>query len=267
MKRFIAVLFLLFLTAPVVAHAQDGATWTPLVPGLSYGMAPIEGKPFIALAAVRGDTLSEPIDIGFYVLASPVCKALENPIDGPATGPVGDVGLVEIDGKNYALDGYCDGGNLTLTPSFWINRQALLDSVRSDPVMAVQFKPGPMLHYRTAGFPKVLNDLGVSLPARRVASVPAAAPAATARPTSDKPCSKPVAEYPVQAIRQGHQGVVYVTLTVDANEHPTDIRVYKSSGFPELDASAVQAMANVVCNVPPGTEMGTPVTFSLRGSM
>jgi len=82
--------------------------------------------------------------------------------------------------------------------------------------------------------------------------------------STSKPCSTPNAVYPVQAIRQGHQGVVYVTLTVGANEHPTDIHVYKSSGFPELDASAAQAVASIVCNLPAGTHMGTPVTFRLN---
>jgi protein TonB len=84
---------------------------------------------------------------------------------------------------------------------------------------------------------------------------------------SSGPCSKPNAAYPIQAIRQGHQGVVYVTLKVGTNGRPTDVRVLRSSGFPELDAAAMHAMEGAVCNATPGTTMGTPVTFSLQGSM
>lgn len=101
-------------------------------------------------------------------------------------------------------------------------------------------------------------------PSRMVAAE-TAAPIAQSPQQSSAPCSRPNAAYPIRAIRQGHQGVVYVTLTVGANERPTDIHVYKSSGFPELDASAMQAMANVVCNANPGAQIGMPVTFRLSG--
>jgi TonB family protein len=247
-------------------YSEAEYSWKVLDQGVSYAVKPLENKPFIALVATRGETLSEPVTLGFYVLESPVCKALANPIDGPVTGPVGSVGLVEIDGKNYALDGWCDGGNLTLVPSYWVNRQALLSSVMNDPVMSVRFKPGPVLNYNTAGFSKVLADLNVTLPPNQ----PARSAAATSQvfsPNTSLPCSTPIPEYPVQAIRQGHQGVAYVTLKVGADGHPNDVQVFKSSGFPELDAAAVQAMSSAVCNATPGTTMGTPVKFSLQGSM
>lgn len=150
--------------------ARTSHQWKTLLPGQVYALKPIEHKPNILLVATQGPSLSEPVSVGFYVFASPVCNALTNPVDGPATGPVGTIGLVEIDGKDYALDGECDGGNLTMVPSYWVTRKALLDSIRNDPVLAVRFKPGALLHYPTHGFSKVLSDLGVSLSAANAAN-------------------------------------------------------------------------------------------------
>jgi TonB family protein len=260
MKR-VMLLALFLLTACGVANAKDGAHWTALTPGMSYGVRPVESKPFIVLAAVRGDTLSEPLNIGFYVLSSPACKALANPVDGPATGSVGSVGLVEIDGLNYALDGWCDGGNLTMIPSFWINRQALLKAVRNDAVLDVWFKdnppPGFHLHYQTAGFSRVLKGLDVTLPQDQVANAPA-----LPSPASGK-CSAPPADYPIQAMRMNQQGVVDVGFSVTAGGHTSNLSVESSSGSPALDAAALAAVSRAICNVPAGTHASLPVTFGL----
>lgn len=262
MKRAWNVLALLLLTAFSTASAQDGANWTVLTPGTAYGVRPVESKPFIVLAAVRGETLSEPINIGFYVLSSPVCKALANPVDGPASGAVGSVGLVEIDGKDYALDGWCDGGNLTMTPSYWVTRQALLNSVRSDALMDVWFKdnppPGFHLHYRTSGFSKVLKNLGVQLPA-----VPVATSQALPLPSNGQ-CATPNAEYPMQAMRMNQQGVVIIGLTVTADRHASNLSIESSSGSTALDNSALAAVSQAVCNAPLGTHISLPVKFSLQ---
>ena len=149
-----------------IAHAQHAPTWMALEPGKTYALPPIQKKPLIFLVAVRGDTLSEPVQVGFYVLSSPICKALENPINGPATGDVGTVGTVYVAGKDFALEGYCDGGNLTLTPSFWATRKFLFDTIAESDAMSVQFKPGPYLSYQTKGFAHVLADLGLPGPGR-----------------------------------------------------------------------------------------------------
>lgn len=261
MKR--AMFLTLFLLSVCgVASAQDGAHWTVLTPGMSYGVRPIESKPFIVLAAVRGTTLSEPINIGFYVLSSPVCKALANPVDGPATGSVGSVGLVEIDGLNYALDGWCDGGNLTMIPSFWINRQALLKAVRNDAVLNVWFKDGPPpgfhLHYQTAGFSQVLKGLDVTLPKDQVASTPLPPTALAGE------CSIPSSSYPVQAMRMGEQGVVKVDFTVGAKGHPIDLSVEPSMVAPALNNAALSAVSRGICNVSQGTRMTKSFTFNLH---
>lgn len=264
MKRIAAVIGLLFVAISGTSYAGNGEHWTALIPGQTYGVKPVETKPFIVLAAARGATLSEPINIGFYVLSSPVCKALANPVDGPATGPVGSVGLVKIDDRDYALDGWCDGGNLTMTPSFWVNRQALLRAVRNDAVLDVWFKdnppPGFHLHYRTAGFSKVLKDMDVEIPERPVATAPS-----VPRPEAGH-CSRPVARYPIQALRLGQQGATAVAFDVSLDGHPTNLSVKSSSGFPDLDSAAVSAVASAVCNVPGGTQQELTVTFSLSST-
>lgn len=262
MRRSWIVLALLLLTACGTASAQTGANWTALTPGTAYGVRPVESKPFIVLAAVRGETLSEPINIGFYALSSPVCKALANPVDGPAIGAVGSVGLVEIDGKDYALDGWCDGGNLTMTPSYGATRQALLNSVRSDALLNVWFKdnppPGFHLHYRTSGFSKVLKDLGVQLPAVPVATVPA-----LPRPSKGQ-CITPNPAYPMQAMRMNQQGVATIGFDVTMDGHASNLSVESSSGSAALDSAAMNAVAHAVCAVPAGTHMAKAITFRLN---
>ena len=139
--------------------------WTVLTPGTAYAVRQVEPQPFVLLIATHGATLSEPLALGFYIPSSKICAALANPVNGPFTGDIGDgAGLVEIDGKDYALDGTCDGGNLLLLPNYWITRKELFESVKNDALLAVRFKPGPTLHYRTAGFSRVLKDLGVDAP-------------------------------------------------------------------------------------------------------
>jgi len=51
--------------------------------------------------------------------------------------------------------------------------------------------------------------------------------------------SRPPPEYPAEAMRQHHEGIVLLQLTIDTNGLPREITVAQSSGFPELDAAAV----------------------------
>lgn len=152
--------------APTVQiDVANAPRWTVLTAGTAYAVRQIESRPFILLIATRGATLSEPLALGFYIPSSKICAALANPVNGPFTGDIGDgAGLVQIDGKDYALDGTCDGGNLLLLPSYWVTRKALFDSVKNDSILAVRFKPGPTLHYRTDGFSSILKDLDVNAP-------------------------------------------------------------------------------------------------------
>lgn len=50
------------------------------------------------------------------------------------------------------------------------------------------------------------------------------------------------ARYPPQAIRNHHQGTVNVLVTVDADGNAVSARISRSSGYPELDNAAVQAV-------------------------
>ncbi|GLQ90250.1 hypothetical protein GCM10007898_38250 [Dyella flagellata] len=57
--------------------------------------------------------------------------------------------------------------------------------------------------------------------------------------TPPKALERPTPNYPVEAIRQRHQGTVIIKTLVGLHGEPQDIRVEKSSGFRELDAAAV----------------------------
>lgn len=49
-------------------------------------------------------------------------------------------------------------------------------------------------------------------------------------------------KYPLQAIKERHQGVVTLLILVDVHGNPKDIQIDKSSGFSELDLAAVEAV-------------------------
>jgi len=162
MKCFLGALASIFLVSWSVTYANDATHWKTLTPGKLYVVNPAEGKPSIMLVAARGNTLSEPLTIGFYLQSSPACSAMYDPVNGPGTGDIGTVGVIEVDGKDYALDGFCDGGHMTMVPSVWMTRQLLLQSVKQDAVLHVTFKmsmPSLHLHYPVTGFDVVLKNL------------------------------------------------------------------------------------------------------------
>lgn len=80
-------------------------------------------------------------------------------------------------------------------------------------------------------------------------------------------------QYPIQAMRQGHQGEVILNITINAQGEVTDVTIEKSSGYRELDRAAEQAARKWKFN--PGVHNGkaaggvvrVPVNFSLQGVM
>ena len=80
-------------------------------------------------------------------------------------------------------------------------------------------------------------------------------------------------EYPIQAARQNHQGVVILDITINASGQVVSIRVEKSSGYRELDRAAEEAARKWLFN--PGRTNGkatggvvrVPVNFTLPPGM
>lgn len=71
------------------------------------------------------------------------------------------------------------------------------------------------------------------------------------------------ARYPVQAMRQNHQGVVIVRVELAADGSVTDDSVYQSSGFQDLDRSALDAVRHWHFDTSMGASLRVPVRFSL----
>jgi len=82
---------------------------------------------------------------------------------------------------------------------------------------------------------------------------PAAKPPATSTPLM--PCAKPL--WPKMSLRKNEQGTVTMELRVAPSGEVRESRVSKSSGFPLLDAAALQATAK--CKFEPVQEGGKPV--------
>ncbi|WP_050764033.1 energy transducer TonB [Beijerinckia indica] len=76
--------------------------------------------------------------------------------------------------------------------------------------------------------------------------------------------------YPESAKMANQQGVVMLSVKISAQGDPDDVRVKKSSNFPILDRSAVEAVrrwhfvAAKRDNVPVETEVTLPINFSLK---
>jgi TonB family protein len=74
--------------------------------------------------------------------------------------------------------------------------------------------------------------------------------------------------FPKEAAAAGHYGVVTLLILVNANGDIGEVRVQESSGYPELDASAVEAakhwlyIPQAVNGVPQAGWVRTPVTFN-----
>lgn len=76
--------------------------------------------------------------------------------------------------------------------------------------------------------------------------------------------------YPVSEMQDRHRGTVYVQYTVSKSARITDVSVWKSSGYPLFDASAVEAIQKSECVVPATVSadryrLRVPVNFSPDG--
>lgn len=70
------------------------------------------------------------------------------------------------------------------------------------------------------------------------------------------------AKYPAQAVRQHHQGMVIVRVDLAADGSVTSDSVYQSSGFQELDRSAVDAVRSWHFDTKLGLSLRVPVNFN-----
>ena len=89
---------------------------------------------------------------------------------------------------------------------------------------------------------------------------------AAPRPMSGK-CSIPRPDYPINAMRQGKQGVATVAFGVTMDGHTSEPSISSSSGSSDLDNAALAAVARGVCSAPAGTHLSRAITFSLQGVM
>jgi TonB family protein len=74
--------------------------------------------------------------------------------------------------------------------------------------------------------------------------------------------SRPALKYPPQAIAARHQGEVMLLIVVGKDGEPKDIRVDHGSGFPELDAAAVEAVEQ--WKFKPELKFGIPVQSTIK---
>ena len=69
-------------------------------------------------------------------------------------------------------------------------------------------------------------------------------------------------DYPEESLEAGEQGVVVVSVSVDANGKAVDVRVVKSSGSSRLDRSARQAVQRH--RFKPATRDGIPIPYKYK---
>lgn len=67
-------------------------------------------------------------------------------------------------------------------------------------------------------------------------------------------CEKP--EYPVNSLRTGEEGTVYLAMLIGTDGQVIDSKIEKSSGSRALDRAAVQGLS--LCKFKPGTTDGVP---------
>lgn len=81
--------------------------------------------------------------------------------------------------------------------------------------------------------------------------------------------SNPKPDYPAEARRQQQQGVVRLSVEVDAEGRAAEVDLARSSGFPLLDAAAIQAVRRWrftparAAGLPVSSRVEVPVHFSL----
>lgn len=82
--------------------------------------------------------------------------------------------------------------------------------------------------------------------------------------------SNPAPGYPEEARRNGQQGVVLISAQVEADGHPSRVTLQRSSGFPLLDAAALEAVRKWIFDparaggMPVASRIDIPVRFTLQ---
>ena len=102
--------------------------------------------------------------------------------------------------------------------------------------------------------------------------MPRPAPPAPSASQSARPRHRdnPPPKYPEAARRNGEQGVVLIRVLVDAEGRPGQVSLKQSSGFPLLDAAALEAVRQWTFEparaggLPVASRVDLPVRFALR---
>jgi protein TonB len=138
----------------------------------------------------------------------------------------------------------------------------------------------PTLDHAPPEAPIAVDAPALAAPTPGPAAPPHAEPASPSRPAtrpldgallSAKPRYRvnPAPEYPIASRRRREEGVVMVKVTVEANGAPSAISLAASSGYPLLDAAALDAVRRWTfdparaAGVPVPSLVNVPVRFSL----
>lgn len=114
-----------------------------------------------------------------------------------------------------------------------------------------------------------------AITARAVEAAPSSDPVPVARPqpiliSEVEYLKQPVSRYPHASKRLREQGTVVLRVLVDETGHASQVNVYRSSGFPRLDAAACEAVRQAVFKpyVSDGRTQAAlvlvPIEFSLK---
>ena len=79
--------------------------------------------------------------------------------------------------------------------------------------------------------------------------------------------NNPAPPYPQRSVACQEQGTVTLTVRVEANGRPSEVKVVKSSGYPRLDASAYRTVRDKYRFIPrtqEGVAISSVYTFSIQ---
>lgn len=94
----------------------------------------------------------------------------------------------------------------------------------------------------------------------------AALAAAAVQPAAAQP-AQVADDYPVQALREGHEGTATIRLAVDEADRPEACTIVESSGWPELDAASCQRAMRRSPFKPALNAKGEPIKATYRARL
>ncbi len=161
---------------------------------------------------------------------------------------------------------------VTPTPPQPLPRQAPVPKATSQPRQAAQPSPQPVAMATPTPEPQapsgVVEPQPPAPPVTAIAAAepaaPAAPPAPPAPPRIELPSSdaahlnNPLAPYPNLSRRLGETGVVQLRVFVETDGSPSQVQVFKSSGYERLDQSALENVKNRWRFIP-GKRNGVPI--------